>query len=509
MSITTKIRFGDGLDVTDQGSGVIRVDAMGGVAGATGPQGPPGSTGATGPQGPAGATGATGPQGPQGVPGTAGATGPQGPQGVKGDTGATGPAGPTGSTGPAGPGVPAGGTTNQVLAKNSSTNYDTIWSTPPDLTLYQPKSEKNQPSGYVGLDGSSNATIAGVLQAAQVGATGAVRANVGSANAIDLWNDGHIYFGSASDTNLYRSAAGQLQTDGLLLVGQLTARPGGVGQVRVGSNTADARIDFGSAFDTNLYRAAAASLKTDGSFSAGQSVVVDTTNGGNRIYWGSSLDTNLYRSAADTLKTDDAFHAAMDLVARLGSATQVIVGDDNAGRAGLRLGSAADVTLYRLGAGQLATGGSFYAVGDLGAGLGAATQVLIGDDNAGRAGLRFGSAADATLSRAGATALTTDSSFSAKRHAGRLGANLTLASGAITVTGGVHRITATDASSLATINGTLDGAFLVLINKTGAGLVTSNTGNIVNGGPTVVTNGLIFLVYDSGEGKWHSIATNS
>jgi len=33
----------------------------------------------------------------------------------------------TGGTGPAGQGVPIGGTTNQVLAKNSNTNYDTVW----------------------------------------------------------------------------------------------------------------------------------------------------------------------------------------------------------------------------------------------------------------------------------------------------------------------------------------------------------------------------------------------
>lgn len=39
----------------------------------------------------------------------------------KGDTGATG------ATGAAGEGVPTGGTTGQVLAKSSNTNYDTGW----------------------------------------------------------------------------------------------------------------------------------------------------------------------------------------------------------------------------------------------------------------------------------------------------------------------------------------------------------------------------------------------
>jgi len=159
-----------------------------GDTGATGPQGPQGDTGATGPQGPQGDTGATGPQGPQG---DTGATGPQGPQG---DTGATGPQGPQGDPGADGPNLvdattattltgilkgngstvttatagtdyeapitgdvvtkywsglktwrdfatdvlaavvlrllPSGGTTGQVLAKTSGTDYAVGWSTP-------------------------------------------------------------------------------------------------------------------------------------------------------------------------------------------------------------------------------------------------------------------------------------------------------------------------------------------------------------------------------------------
>lgn len=106
------------------------------VRGEVGEQGPAGATGAQGPQGPAGpqgATGATGPQGPTG------ATGPQGPQGIQGLTGPQGlqgdpgPAGATGATGPQGPagqGVPAGGTTGQVLAKTSATDYATQWVDP-------------------------------------------------------------------------------------------------------------------------------------------------------------------------------------------------------------------------------------------------------------------------------------------------------------------------------------------------------------------------------------------
>jgi hypothetical protein len=53
-----------------------------------------------------------------------------GPQGPQGPTGATGPQGPAGANGAPGVGVPVGGTTNQVLAKSSATNYDTQWVNP-------------------------------------------------------------------------------------------------------------------------------------------------------------------------------------------------------------------------------------------------------------------------------------------------------------------------------------------------------------------------------------------
>ena len=74
-----------------------------------------------GPEGPQGVAGPTGPQGVQGPKGEQGATGPQGPQGIQG---------PQGQAGAAGVGVPSGGTTGQVLAKSSATNYDTEWIDP-------------------------------------------------------------------------------------------------------------------------------------------------------------------------------------------------------------------------------------------------------------------------------------------------------------------------------------------------------------------------------------------
>ena len=61
----------------------------------------------------------------------AGDDGPAGPAGAKGDKGDTGATGAAGATGTTGHGVITGGTSGQVLAKNSNTDYDTAWINPP------------------------------------------------------------------------------------------------------------------------------------------------------------------------------------------------------------------------------------------------------------------------------------------------------------------------------------------------------------------------------------------
>lgn len=85
------------------------------VAGQQGPTGP------AGPVGPIGATGASGAQGVSGIQGATGATGPSGAAGAVGSVGATG------ATGATGIGIPAAGTTGQLLAKVSNTDYATEW----------------------------------------------------------------------------------------------------------------------------------------------------------------------------------------------------------------------------------------------------------------------------------------------------------------------------------------------------------------------------------------------
>lgn len=97
------------------------------IRGPQGPQGPQGIQGPQGEQGPQGVQGPQGLQGPQGEKGETGATGAQGEQGVQGPQGPQGVQGPAGQNGV---GVIAGGTTGQVLAKKSNTDYDTEWQTP-------------------------------------------------------------------------------------------------------------------------------------------------------------------------------------------------------------------------------------------------------------------------------------------------------------------------------------------------------------------------------------------
>lgn len=90
---------------------------------------------------------------------------PTGPRGPAGATGATGAAGATGATGAAGAdgadgqGVPVGGTTGQVLAKATATDFDTAWTDPA--------------AGGGAVDSVNGQTGVVVLGAADVGADAA------------------------------------------------------------------------------------------------------------------------------------------------------------------------------------------------------------------------------------------------------------------------------------------------------------------------------------------------
>lgn len=105
-----------------------------------------------------------GPQGIQGIQGLPGANGVDGERGPAGVDGAPGKDGVDGSNGV---GIPVGGTTGQILAKTTATDYDTQWINPPsgggaDLPL-------------VGDEGDVLTTVDGVWQAAPAQGGGTAR----------------------------------------------------------------------------------------------------------------------------------------------------------------------------------------------------------------------------------------------------------------------------------------------------------------------------------------------
>ena len=230
-----------------------------------------------------------------------------------------------------------------------------------------------------------------------------VVANSSAATQVQIGASGGGYaaiqFGSASDTILYRSAAGTLKTDGNLVVnGRVYANnvEAASSQVWVGQwgGSIFGAITFGS--DTYLYRLAAGMLKTDGRFDVATRLTVGIDNV-SKIWFGSNDDTNFYRAGVGVLKTDGNLYSVGQLVSRIGAATQVSIGDAG-GVAGLLFGSAGDVVLYRNSAKLLQTDSAFTSTYDAGANsspftfffnnAGGYRQILVGAPDSGGAGYR-------------------------------------------------------------------------------------------------------------------------
>jgi len=226
-----------------------------------------------------------------------------------------------------------------------------------------------------------------------------------------------VYFGSALDTNLYRSAAGALTTDGhfftggqIKATGQIISMSTLAQQIALAS---DGKLYFGSAADTNLYRSAAGVLKTDGLLDVGQYLRLNSLAAGNytliaratgdtqyrfildntgKLNWGdgaAAADTYLYRNSAGSLMTNAFlyFHGAQvdNYIQQPGlalgawflvSSTSGDSGNrfilENTGRMSWGSGAAGgnDTFLYRSAAGVLKTDGQLVALGYVAAGAG-------------------------------------------------------------------------------------------------------------------------------------------
>lgn len=236
-------------------------------------------------------------------------------------------------------------------------------------------------------------------------------------------NFASVAFGSALDTNLYRSAAGVLKTDGLLRAGSnIVALDGAAGQVTLYAGAGTGGVTFGVATDTNLYRSAAGVLKTDGLVELGGGSIsvalgaVTTARGifGNGVGPGNEVgirlggDTNLYRNGANTLRTDGAF-SCNDLTAKIGQATEVRL-TDITGRPAVVFGSAQDTNLIRDGVAFLRTNATTFVTAGRIISSSAGQQVNIGQL---ANGILFGSAEDTNLYRSAAGLLKTDGAMHA------------------------------------------------------------------------------------------------
>jgi hypothetical protein len=236
-----------------------------------------------------------------------------------------------------------------------------------------------------------------------------------------------------ADVNLYRSAANILKTDDQLFVGgglislgtAVTSaaqspsihsdgtnvyhglnngvfffRPMGAsfngGMLRLLGGATGAELTFFSedgTGDVNLYRAAANTLKSDDNLHLAGGLWLDTDGGGDSLIFGSAADIALYRVGAGILGVNGQMYlegATPYLVIRpTGSANAKFY----AGPAGnLAWGDGTttqDTNLYRAATNELKTDGTFTAVGTIVASLGTANkQVVLGDIGAG-GGLAF------------------------------------------------------------------------------------------------------------------------
>lgn len=140
------------------------------------------------------------------------------------------------------------------------------------------------------------------------------------------------------------------------------------------------KIIFGNDAAADLYRTGPGQLKTDGQL---------YTTGQVGLHWTGSQWTlmtiaspspgilingnaNLYSSSANLLKTDGSLQAVLDIAARAGAASQVVIGADGSGRSSIRFGANADASLYYTGTNALKTDGSFTTGGQIHAAGGSA-----------------------------------------------------------------------------------------------------------------------------------------
>jgi len=346
-------------------------------------------------------------------------------------------------------------------------------STAPDTNLYRAAANTLKTDGAFtsALDVISQINATGMTRLGGAGPGGEAGIKLGNAGDTNLYRSGaqilktdgnfrvgqyldvdfagagyQIRFGSAVDTNLYRNAAGSLKTDGWITIGTNGPNEGirfvnadtawggiwrdpSTGELNIKSqgnivlDTQSGRLYLSPNKDTNLYRYGANQLMTDGYLYTGQAAyfmrgsatqVGIVAQGGSQAALTFAGDTNLYRSAANELKTDGAFKAGGEIWARPGAAAQVVIGSNVGGNAGIYFGSGFDTNLYRYAGAVLKTDGQFYVTSYVAAAQGTAGQATTGGVGpSGAAGIQLGGAGDVTLYRNSATELKSNVTITA------------------------------------------------------------------------------------------------
>jgi len=255
--------------------------------------------------------------------------------------------------------VPAGGTAGQALTKIDSTNYNTQWQT---------------------------ISAGGALPADTVVAAGTriISNKLVGTDAQPSWQvlgSGQMNFGpggaGATDTTLFRNAASDLKTGSIFRAGgSIVAMDGTSTQVTLTYPNGVAGVTFGNAQDTNLYRSAANALKTDGSFSAAGPYFMTGSPGGQgagvRYISGAGGATSWYLNAATggivyfaigeatymTVSTS-GITTPTDFTARAGASSQIQLADNGSGAATIWFGTGATDYIYHPSAGSLQTNCQF------------------------------------------------------------------------------------------------------------------------------------------------------
>lgn len=287
--------------------------------------------------------------GPTGATGPAGSTGLTGAQGAKGDKGDTGSAG---ATGPAGPGVPVGGTTGQLLAKKSATDYDTEFINPPSG------------GGVASVDGRTGAvvlsdlyvdvtgdTMTGQLIAPSVALnvaaanTPALIAKVAGTTAAELRASA---FGIGIGTGALQTASGAALDNVAVGTNALTVGTTGVSNTALGSN-AGSFVTTGQRNTLIGYHAG----------NSGASATNALTTGADNVLIGRQAGLNSATQASNSI--------AIGAVAKVGSGNIAIGGSS------ISSGSAA----VAIGISTQAVGANSIAVGNL-ATVGSSADIAIG-----------------------------------------------------------------------------------------------------------------------------------